>query len=82
MQPATNPCGECDVTRAQIEALMRDETLTLEDRDGDSVTVDGAEIDNPALEMILDGYPEQVSAGGVDFELPITPELTEPAGAH
>jgi hypothetical protein len=76
MDPGTNPRSECDVTRAQIEALMRDETLTLEDGDGDSVTIDGAEIDNPALEMILDGYPEQVSAGGVDFELRITD--TEP----
>ena len=56
---------------------MRDRTLTLEDSDGDSVTINGAEIDNPALEMILDGYPEQVSAGGVDFELRITDD-TEP----
>jgi hypothetical protein len=76
MKSATNPVSECDVTRAQIEALMRDETLTLEDGDGDSVTIDGAEIDNPSLELILDGYPEQVSAGGVDFELRITD--TEP----
>jgi hypothetical protein len=72
MEPATNPLSECDVTRAQIEALIRDETLTLQDRDGDRVTIDGAEIENPSLEMILDGYPEQVTAGGVDFELQIT----------
>lgn len=72
MQPATNPRSECDVTRAQIEALTRDETLTLQDRDGYSVTIDGAQIDNPSLEMILDGYPEQVTAGNVDFELRIT----------
>lgn len=72
MQPATNPRSECDVTRAQIEALTRDETLTLQDRDGDSVTIDGAQIDNPSLEMTLDGYPEQVTAGNVDFELRIT----------
>jgi hypothetical protein len=72
LQPATNPRSECDVTRAQIEALTRDETLTLQDRDGDSVAIDGAQIDNPSLEMILDGYPEQVTAGNVDFELRIT----------
>jgi hypothetical protein len=76
MEPATNSLSECDVTRAQIEALMRDETLTLEDRDGDCVTIDGEEIDNPSLEMIPDGYPEQVSTGGIDFELRITD--TEP----
>jgi hypothetical protein len=76
MEPATNSLSECDVTRAEIEALMRDKTLTLEDRDGDRVTIDGAEIDNPSLEMILEGYPEQVSAGGIDFELRITD--TEP----
>lgn len=72
MQPGRNPLSECDVTRAQIEALMREQTLALVDRDGDSVTIDGAQIDNAALQLILDGYPEQVSAGGVDFELRIT----------
>ncbi len=74
MQPGTNPLSECDVTRAQIEALMRDETLTLKDDEGDSVTIDGAQISNDALNLILHGYPEQVTAGGIDFELRIDDE--------
>jgi hypothetical protein len=41
-------------------------------RDGDTVTIDGAQIPNNALQMILDGYREQVTASGVDFELQLT----------
>lgn len=74
MREATNPISRCRITRAQVAALMRGDSVTLRDADGDEVTIDGSLIRNDALQLLLDGYPEQVTVGGVDFELSVTPD--------
>jgi hypothetical protein len=69
MQDGSLPITHVDLTIAQVTRLREGETLTVLDRDGDEVTIDGSKLDRDGIDMVLDGYPEQLCDGEKDIEI-------------